>query len=411
MKKDDKITLIGNNDEKIYISQKAAQHSDRIQNLCAIQKEYGDDAQEVFCEGIADNEILKNIVHLLEKRTNIDVSHINEEKEREIEEQTKLHHLVDRVLRSKNYDLDLVKKYLIVADYLGVPFLNNVLTNLFVWAHDKNTVQKVIQGKKLPKNVLKSLSSTLKKHSENNKSIADCLKKDPEKHGKGFFLLASINILQGIELLPEDTESLDLGNNEIAQNSYGLLFPPQPFKQFSFLRRLSLRLNNLQVLTAGMFQGLDNLKKLNLGFNNIKSIQNGTFSCLKKLKKLNLNYLDMSELNAEIFKDLDNVQELDLYDCKAKINNNTFKYLKNLEILNLYESGLKKITAGTFNGLSNLENLNLSCSYNLKSIDKGAFSCMPKLKLVDLKLNKLDEQSKKEIDDFCKKNNIEVKWE
>ncbi len=459
MEKDNNITLICNNDEKIVISQKAAQYSNYIKDLLKLQKQWGNnDEQEVSCPGI-DNEMLKNVVQLLEKRTSIDVSHITDEKERKKEEQTILHHLVDRVLRNKNYDLDLVKKYLVAADYLGVPFLNNVLTKLFVCAYDKNTVQKVIQEKKLPKYVLKNLMCTFKKHSENNKSIAYYLKKDPEKHSKGFFYLKSIKSLQGIELLPKDTEDLELGGNYITQNSYGLLFPLQPFKRFSLLKKLGLKLNSLrilyvgmfqgldnlqelnlnfnkiksienatfscmskletlnlnsnelQILYAGTFQGLDNLQKLNLGRNDIKSIENGTFSCLKRLKKLNLEMLELLELNAEMFNGSDNLQELNLWGCEVKISNNVFKYLKNLTTVNLGYTNLKEITTDLVGGLSNLENLNLASSYNLKSIDKGALSCMPKLKELDLKSNKLDEQSKKEICDCCKKNNIMVKWE
>ena len=342
-----KITLIGDNNQKFTLSAKAAKLSGYINGLLNAQEELtGEHNNEVSCKGMVENNELKNIVHILEKKANLDVSHLTEKENQKKEITDTSAQLIDSIFRPKNYNPELVKKYLIASDKFDIPFFFNILAELFVYARDENDIQQIIE-EKLPKSVLHYLGDTFTKYKKNKYSIADYIKtKRKVGDGAGFVSLTRITSLHGIEQLPTATSILSLYDNNITK--YGLMFPLKPFKnvpaELAHLTYLMLGSINLKKLSADMFKGLNNLRKLSVQFNWIKIIENGVFSCLKQLEKLELTGNKIQKLTTEILHGLDNLQTLEcgLNNKLSKINDNTFQSLTKLTSLNLQRNNLNE---------------------------------------------------------------------
>ncbi len=152
-----KITLIGNNNQKFTLSAKATELFDFFNSFLNAKKMMGYDNNEVSCEGMVENNVLKNIVHILEKKAKITYNSPQKK-----QKEAKLVQFIDSLFRHKNYDINLVKKYLITVNKLDFPFfILTTINKLYVYAHDKNTIRQIIDEKKLPERDIDDLRVNL----------------------------------------------------------------------------------------------------------------------------------------------------------------------------------------------------------------------------------------------------------
>lgn len=149
-------------------------------------------------------------------------------------------------------------------------------------------------------------------------------------------------------------------------------------------------LTNLTDDTFNTFGGVP-LEALDLSLNNISHIAGAPFQYLTQLGEINLYKNFISNIGPDAFSHLGNLRTLDLSNNSlTKLNETTFQSLTEsvLRVLYLEINRIETIEAGTFHGLGQLEFLKLSRNRLTQTILGPELEGMPKLKILDLGLNK-----------------------
>jgi Leucine-rich repeat (LRR) protein len=200
-----------------------------------------------------------------------------------------------------------------------------------------------------------------------------------------------INDCKPIE--PETGLSQFSGFLDLSFNFIGFIYPGT-FIGLCMFTDLSLRKNNLSVLYPDTFQGLTRLKSLDLIGNSLKTIETGSFNGLVYLITLhtnNENFLgnDIEILHAGIFQGILRLGSLDLsYFGTHVIEEGVFKNLKFLIYLDLSGNEIKNLSSGIFHGLSSLRLLKLF-SNEIEMLHLDIFKELSALTYLDLAFNKI----------------------
>ena len=147
---------------------------------------------------------------------------------------------------------------------------------------------------------------------------------------------------------------------------------------------MSLSNFNLK-LEPNSFNNMINLYRLELSFNNMcfNYEYNDIFCNLTKLTYLDLSNNQKFDVESSFFKGLNNLTYLNLNRMEVTLKDKLFEYVPNLKRLELNHGTIKTISEMAFYGLNKLTHLNLARS-QLTTVDKNAFSCLFKLKELDL---------------------------
>ncbi|XP_047448179.1 leucine-rich repeat transmembrane neuronal protein 4 [Mugil cephalus] len=150
---------------------------------------------------------------------------------------------------------------------------------------------------------------------------------------------------------------------------------------------LSLRYNNLLVLSPYQFAHLNQLIWLYLDHNSINDIDALAFHGVRRLKELILSSNKISHLHNKTFSAIPNLRNLDLsYNQLQSLQPGHLYGLRKLQNLHLRSNGLKHILIRTFLECRSLEFLDLG--YNrLRSLTRTTFLGLFKLKELHLEHN------------------------
>ncbi|XP_056267287.1 relaxin receptor 2a [Pseudoliparis swirei] len=215
-----------------------------------------------------------------------------------------------------------------------------------------------------------------------------CLKTDVE--------CVKVN-LQDVPLLSPNVTFLSLRSNEIR------VLTDFVFSQYSSLERLFLQNNSLQFISKRAFSGLLSLKRLFLSENLISSLSPGVFRDLHRLEWLVLDHNPLSNLSQDTFIGLKSLvylsmvgtalqqlphlgfcrhmPALDWLDLEGNqiqiLNYSILKNCSNLEVLLLMDNRIRNIPENTFQSLWKLAELNLS-SNRIRKLPKNTFRSLSK---------------------------------
>ena len=172
--------------------------------------------------------------------------------------------------------------------------------------------------------------------------------------------------------------SLDLSGNRIQY------FPLGAFSSNSKLKSLYLRNNGITRVPTFLPKGLESLS---LGLNRVFEV--GDLRYLTSLKVLRLESNRLTTLNTA-FLPL-SLQKLRLSNNSLTSSSLSFAHLKDLRRLLLAEnSQITRINRNTFAvSESSLVEVNLNAC-GIRTIDSEAFSCLPRLRVVQLRSNQLN---------------------
>jgi Leucine-rich repeat (LRR) protein len=120
-------------------------------------------------------------------------------------------------------------------------------------------------------------------------------------------LIASRNNLTSLVITSSRLERLDLTNNNL-QNSFNSMFR----KDFKCFQELSLILNKIDKLEAGVFSQMRTLKKLELTNNSVNDLSADAFRGLHNLVELSLALKNCSCLKKSIFRECSALKYLEL---------------------------------------------------------------------------------------------------
>lgn len=171
-------------------------------------------------------------------------------------------------------------------------------------------------------------------------------------------LLFSHNRMLNLSSLPPllSLRLLDLSYNQIR-----ILDNHWVFEHMEQLRELNLQGNDLKLLQHGSFSGLKNLDVLDLSRNAITTIELHAFGGLNHLSVLRLGYNQLFELKRPWLLSMTSLNELYVPGNHiARIEENTFDKLTSLLHLDISNNALRKIAENGFNGLGLVKVLNMS---------------------------------------------------
>ncbi len=152
---------------------------------------------------------------------------------------------------------------------------------------------------------------------------------------------------------------------------------------------LSLQRNSLRRLLRSWFAGLVDLDTLLLDHNELSSVEDKTFEPLISLSELSLMENKLQHLFNTIFRGLDRLQILRLdSNMFDKVPSKAFAYFEGLRTLSMDENPITKLDAGAFEELY-IGEITLCNMPNLLYVDKGAFSGLPDLTLLQIHDNPL----------------------
>ncbi|XP_041808360.1 relaxin receptor 2a [Chelmon rostratus] len=203
--------------------------------------------------------------------------------------------------------------------------------------------------------------------------------------------------LQDVPLLSPNVTWLSLRSNEIRVLSDFV------FSEYSALERLFLQNNSLQFIFTHAFSGLNNLKRLFLSENLISSISPGVFKDLHQLEWLMLDHNPLSILSQDAFIGLQSLMYLSMVDTSLQqlphpsfcrhmpaldwldlegnqiqsLNYSILKSCSKLEVLLLMDNRIRRLPENTFQSLWKLAELNLS-SNRIRELPKNTFKNLSK---------------------------------
>nr|XP_057927804.1 leucine-rich repeat transmembrane neuronal protein 4 [Doryrhamphus excisus] len=150
---------------------------------------------------------------------------------------------------------------------------------------------------------------------------------------------------------------------------------------------LSLRYNNLLLLTPYQFAHLNQLVWLYLDHNSISAVDVLAFHGVRRLKELILSSNKITDLHNNTFSAIPNLRNLDLsYNKLQSLQPGHLFGLRKLQNLHLRSNGLKQIFVRTFLECRSLEFLDLG--YNrLRSLTRTTFLGLFRLKELHLEHN------------------------
>lgn len=197
------------------------------------------------------------------------------------------------------------------------------------------------------------------------------------------------------------------------------------------IQTLSLSGTQLYRTSNTTFAGLKrtNLTVLDLSYNGLNAVGNDSFAWLPHLEYLFLECNNIVHLTSRSFYGLFNVRYLNLRSSftkqssslvlSPKIDDFSFQWLTCLEYLNMDNNNLPGIKSNTFTGLTQLRYLSLANSFTslqtltnqtlaslarspllmlnltknkISKIERGAFSCLRHLKVLDLGINDIGQE-------------------
>uniref|UniRef100_A0A3Q3MAZ1 Relaxin family peptide receptor 2a n=1 Tax=Mastacembelus armatus TaxID=205130 RepID=A0A3Q3MAZ1_9TELE len=175
------------------------------------------------------------------------------------------------------------------------------------------------------------------------------------------------------------------------------------FSKYSALQRLFLQNNNLQFISKHAFSGLHNLKRLFLSENLISSLSPGVFRDLHQLEWLMLDHNPLRSLSQDTFIGLQSLMYLSMVDTSLQqlphpsfcqhmpaldwldlegnqiqtLNYSILKTCSKLEVLLLMDNRIRRVPENTFQSLWKLAELNLS-SNRIRDLPKNTFKNLSK---------------------------------
>ncbi|KAK5918087.1 hypothetical protein CgunFtcFv8_002882 [Champsocephalus gunnari] len=203
--------------------------------------------------------------------------------------------------------------------------------------------------------------------------------------------------LQDVPRLSPNVTWLSLRRNEIR------VLSDLVFSEYSYLERLYLQNNSLRFISKHAFSGLYSLKRLFLSENLISSLSPGVFSDLHQLQWLILDHNPLSILSQDTFTGLQSLKylsmvgtalqqlphpsfcqhmpALDWLDLEGNqiqtLNHSILKSCSKLEVLILMDNRIRRIPENTFQSLWKLADLNLS-SNKIRELPKNTFKSLSK---------------------------------
>ncbi|XP_041658142.1 relaxin receptor 2a isoform X2 [Cheilinus undulatus] len=203
--------------------------------------------------------------------------------------------------------------------------------------------------------------------------------------------------LQDVPSISPNVTWLSLRSNEIQVLSDFV------FSEYSALERLFLQNNSLQFISQHAFSGLYNLKRLFLSENLISSLSPGVFRDLHQLEWLMLDHNPLSILSQDTFIGLQSLMYLSMVDTLLQqlphpsfcqhmpaldwldlegnqiqtLNFSILKTCSKLEVLLLMDNRIRKVPENTFQSLWKLAELNLS-SNRIRELPRNTFKSLSK---------------------------------
>ena len=169
---------------------------------------------------------------------------------------------------------------------------------------------------------------------------------------------------------------------------------PDTFINYTNLKRLYLKENQLTSIEAWAFNGLSSLEYLFLDNNQISSIDSWAFGWLSGLKILSLVSNQLSSIHDWVFNGLSNLRYLDLNSNQlTTLRANEFSSLSSLGTLYVFSNQITSIEVGFLNGMPNLSSLNLMDNQISTPIVDGLFNGATHLKVLDLSWNRFSSIS------------------
>ncbi|XP_027131792.1 relaxin receptor 2 isoform X3 [Larimichthys crocea] len=186
--------------------------------------------------------------------------------------------------------------------------------------------------------------------------------------------------LQEVPRLSPNITWLSLRSNQIRVLSDSV------FSEYSALERLFLQNNSLQLISKDAFSGLHSLKRLFLSENLVSSLSPGVFKDLHQLEWLMLDHNPLSILSQDAFIGLQSLMYLSMVDTSLQqlphpslcqhmpaldwldlegnqiqtLNYSILKSCSKLEVLLLMDNQIRRVPENTFQSLWKLAELNIS---------------------------------------------------
>uniref|UniRef100_A0A7E4ULH1 Ig-like domain-containing protein n=1 Tax=Panagrellus redivivus TaxID=6233 RepID=A0A7E4ULH1_PANRE len=160
----------------------------------------------------------------------------------------------------------------------------------------------------------------------------------------------------------------------------------EAFRLFK-LRELYISNNYLPVISGHMLRFTPNLELLDLSGNQIAIVQSSSFYPAQRLSTINLSHNRIQHFKYDSFSTLNQVTTLDLsYNNMTSLPGLDLKQIVGLKMLNLSGNPFGRIVSGDIS-LPALEELRIDYCQNLKLLEAGAFSGVPKLKRISVAHN------------------------
>ncbi|CAG9853693.1 unnamed protein product [Phyllotreta striolata] len=256
---------------------------------------------------------------------------------------------------------------------------------------------------------LLSHAKNLRKFNASNNQLAEVLPHTFDANQNLQEVDFSINLivqfpgsLYGLEKL----KKLDLSRNRLKSINSTIV------SSLTDLREIKLSKNYVQILEADTFNHLRHLKAIYLDDNEISLVESNFIKMLPSLKSIHLNRNQIEQLPSYAFNTLLSLQNVELQENKLRfIDPQAFHLVPQLltlnlthnEIYNIEDVGLKSIKSlelldVSFNKItklrSNLDDLEWLVELRLQNnliceVDEGVFGNVPRLKVLNLKNNKL----------------------
>ncbi|XP_029924088.1 relaxin receptor 2a isoform X2 [Myripristis murdjan] len=195
--------------------------------------------------------------------------------------------------------------------------------------------------------------------------------------------------LKDVPRLSPNITWLSLKSNEIRVLSDNV------FSEYSALERLFLQNNSLQTISRHAFSGLYKLKRLFLSENLISSLIPGVFRDLHQLQWLVLDHNPLRSLSQDTFVGLQSLMYLSMVDASLQhLSHPSFcKHMPALDWLDLEGNQIQTINYSILKTCSKLEVL-LLMDNRIQSVPENTFQSLWKLAELDLSSNRIRELPK-----------------